>query len=199
MVYNRRMNDVKVSVTVLAILLSAAFTSHADTGEPHRVLTKILLKEHPEMFWGVIASMYVGNVMLLLLNLPLVGLWVRLLHVPFWVLGCIVLLISVIGAYSLSNDFFNVYILLGAGIVGYVLRKDEFDAGPFVMAFILAKMVDTSLGQSLLMGEGSPAIFVTRPISAALLAAGFVYLVATVIVYRRMAKTALFKKLPVAD
>ena len=85
------------------------------------------------------------------------------------------------------------------GIVGYVLRKAEFDAGPFVMAFILAKMVDTSLGQSLLMGEGSPAIFVTRPISAALLAAGFVYLVATVIVYRRMAKTALFKKLPVAD
>jgi putative tricarboxylic transport membrane protein len=177
---------------VAAILLSALMMQNVQPGP-------LMLKEHPEMFWGVIASMYVGNVMLLLLNLPLVGLWVRLLHVPFWVLGCIVLLISVIGAYSLSNDFFNVYILLGAGIVGYVLRKAEFDAGPFVMAFILAKMVDTSLGQSLLMGEGSPAIFVTRPISAALLAAGFVYLVATVIVYRRMAKTALFKKLPVAD
>jgi len=177
---------------VAAILLSALMMQNIQPGP-------LMLKEHPDMFWGVIASMYIGNVMLLILNLPLVGLWVRLLHVPFWILGCSVLLVSIIGAYSLDNDFFNVYVLLISGVIGYIVRKADFDMGPFVMAFVLAKIVDISLGQSLLMGGGSPAIFVTRPISATLLGLGLIYLIGTVAVYRRIARNAPIEKLPIAD
>ncbi|GGC86894.1 tripartite tricarboxylate transporter permease [Chelatococcus reniformis] len=174
---------------VAAILLAALMMQNVQPGP-------LMLKEHPDMFWGVIASMYIGNVMLLLLNLPLVGLWVKLLRVPFWLLGCAVIAISMIGAYSLSNDFFNVYVLAISGIVGYVVRKADFDMGPFVMAFILAKLVDNSLGQSLLMGNGSPMIFLTRPISACLLILGAIYLVATIVIALRVPKPPVLADLP---
>lgn len=169
---------------VAAILLSALMMQKVQPGP-------MMLTEHPEVFWGVIASMYVGNVMLLILNLPLVGLWVKLLHIPFWILGCAVLLVSVMGAYSLSNDFFNVYVLLASGLVGYVVRKAGFEMGPFVMAFVLAKLVDSSLGQSLLMGDGSPLILITRPISASILGIGLLYLAGVIVVHRRGAKKML--------
>ena len=181
---------------VAAILLAALQMQNIQPGP-------MMMTEHPDMFWGVIASMYIGNVMLLILNLPLVGLWVHLLRVPFWILGCVVMLVSAIGAYSLSNDFFNVYVLGISGIVGYVLRKAEFDMGPFVMAFILANMINTSFGQSLLMGDGSPAIFFRRPISACLLLSGVLYLLAQIVFTRRMSRKrlmdALPAKVPVAD
>lgn len=164
---------------VAAILLSALMMQKIQPGP-------MMLTEHPDMFWGVIASMYIGNVMLLVLNLPLVGLWVKLLHVPFWLLGCAVLLVSFVGAYSLNNDLFNVYVLAISGGIGYIVRKADFDMSPFVMAFILAKIMDSALGQSLLMGDGSAAIFLTRPIAASLLAAGGLYLVATAIFMRRL-------------
>ncbi|MFZ5823348.1 MAG: tripartite tricarboxylate transporter permease [Bacillota bacterium] len=128
-----------------------------------------LIKEHPEVFWGVTASMYIGNVMLLLLNLPLVGLWVQLLKVPFHILGPLVVLVTVVGVYSTSNDMFQVYTLICFGILGYLLRKFRFEPGPLPMAFVLAPMIEDSVRQSLLMSRGELSIFVTRPISATLL------------------------------
>lgn len=128
-----------------------------------------LITEHPDVFWGVIASMYIGNVMLLLLNLPLIGVWVQLLKVPFSILGPIVVLFTTIGVYSVANDTFQVFALIGFGVLGYFLRKFGFEPGPLPMAFVLAPMIENALRQSLLISQGSPMIFVNRPISASLL------------------------------
>lgn len=129
-----------------------------------------LITDHAEVFWGVIASMYIGNVILLVLNLPLVGLWVKLLKVPFGILGPIIVLFTTVGCYSLANDTFNIYVFIGFGILGYILRKLSFDPGPLVMAFVLAPLIENSMRQSLLLSSGSMSIFVTRPISGTLFA-----------------------------
>jgi putative tricarboxylic transport membrane protein len=129
----------------------------------------LMLTKHPDVFWGVIASMYIGNIMLLVLNLPLVGVWVQLLRVPIWALAPAVLVIAIFGTYSLRNNWFDIGILMASGAVGYLFRKASLDAGPLVMAFILANILDTSLRQALLMGDGNLAIMVTRPISAGIL------------------------------
>ncbi|HYF79364.1 MAG TPA: tripartite tricarboxylate transporter permease [Symbiobacteriaceae bacterium] len=140
-----------------------------------------LLMEHADVFWGVTASMYIGNIMLLALNLPLVGLWVQLLRVPFGILGPVVVLFTTVGVYSVANRIFDVFALIFFGILGYLLRKFKFEPGPLPMAFVLAPMIENSLRQSLLMFAGSPVGFVTRPISATLLAI-FALLVAAQIV-----------------
>jgi putative tricarboxylic transport membrane protein len=126
-----------------------------------------LMLDHADVFWGVIASMYLGNVMLLVLNLPLVGLWVKLLKVPFGILGAVIVLVTVVGCYSLENDMFNVYAFVGFGVFGYIMRKMEFEPGPLLMSFILSPLMENSLRQSLLLSEGSFGIFFTRPISCA--------------------------------
>lgn len=145
----------------------------------------LMLTRHPDVFWGVIASMYIGNVMLLILNLPLVGMWVQLLRVPIWVLAPGVLMIAIFGTYSLRNNWFDIWILVVSGGVGYLLRKAALDAGPFVMAFILANILDTSLRQSLLMGDGSMAIMLSRPISVSILALTAIVLVYTMVSHYR--------------
>jgi putative tricarboxylic transport membrane protein len=122
------------------------------------------------VFWGVIASMYIGNVILLILNLPLVGLWVQLLKVPFGILGPIIVMFTTVGCYSLANDMFNVYMFIAFGVIGYILRKLRFEPGPMIMSFILAPLIENAFRQALLMSAGSMAIFVTRPISGTLMA-----------------------------
>ncbi|MDU4961966.1 MAG: tripartite tricarboxylate transporter permease [Sporomusaceae bacterium] len=129
-----------------------------------------LISEHPDIFWGVIASMYLGNIILLILNLPMVGLWVQLLKVPFGILGPAIVMLTIIGCYSINNDTFNVYAFLAFGIIGYMLRKLCFDPGPMIMSFILAPLIENSLRQSLLMSAGSFSIFFSRPISGTLMA-----------------------------
>ena len=129
-----------------------------------------LINEHPDIFWGVIASMYLGNVMLLVLNLPLVGIWVQLLRVPYGILAPVVILFTAIGSYSIQNQAFDIYALIGFGIFGYILRKLRFEPGPLPLAFVLGPMIESSMRQSLLMSGGSFAIFVERPISMALIA-----------------------------
>lgn len=126
-----------------------------------------LIKEHPDVFWGVIASMYLGNAMLLVLNLPLVGVWVQLLKVPFAVLAPIVILFTTVGVFSVKNGVFDIFIMLGFGVVGYLLRKLKFEPGPLVLAFVLGPMLERNLRQALLISGGDPTTFVTRPISAA--------------------------------
>ena len=128
-----------------------------------------LITEHPDVFWGVIASMYLGNVMLLVLNLPLVGLWVQMLRVPYGILAPVIVLFTTVGVYSVQNQIFDVYSMLFFALVGYGIRKLKFDPAPLPLAFVLGPMVERSLRQSLLISGGDPTIFVNRPISGTLI------------------------------
>ena len=128
-----------------------------------------LIEEHPDVFWGAVASMYMGNLMLLALNLPLVGLWVKLLRVPYSILALIVVVICVVGAYSVNNSTFDVGVMVGFGIFGYLLRKGGFPAAPLILAMILGPILERSLQQAMIGSAGDPLVFVQKPISAALL------------------------------
>jgi putative tricarboxylic transport membrane protein len=147
---------------VMAVLLGA-FLVHGVQPGP------LLVRERPEIFWGVIASMYVGNAMLLVLNLPLIRLWVQLLRVPYATMFPLILLFCVIGVYSVSANVWEIVIMLVFGAVGYLMKKWEYDAVPFVLAFVLGRMMEEALRQSLILSRGSPMIFLQRPLSAAFL------------------------------
>jgi putative tricarboxylic transport membrane protein len=134
----------------------------------------MLIKEQPNLFWGVVTSMYIGNFMLLVLNIPLIGLWVRLLSVPYRILFPLILLFCVIGVYSLNNNIWEIIIMVIFGVLGYLMRKFGYEAAPFVFALILGPMMETAVRQSLRMSEGSFAIFFSRPISCILLIVGFI-------------------------
>jgi putative tricarboxylic transport membrane protein len=129
-----------------------------------------LMQEQPQLLWTIIASMYIGNVMLLILNLPLVGIWARMALIPFPILGAFIATFTLIGAYSLRHSFFDLWMALLFGVVGYIMRKFGFPVAPMVLATVLASLMETSFMQSLTMSRGSVAIFVTRPISGAFIA-----------------------------
>jgi len=152
---------------VMAVLMGA-FLIHGVQPGP------LLIKEHPEIFWGVVTSMYVGNAMLLVLNLPLIGLWVQLLKVPYRILFPLILLLCVVGVYSLSVNIWDIVIMLVFGGVGYLMKKFEYEPVPLVLAFVLGRMVEESLRQSLVLSRGSLKILVTRPLAGAFLLAAFV-------------------------
>jgi putative tricarboxylic transport membrane protein len=150
------------SNAVMALLL-AALMLHGLMPGP------LLIKQHPDIFWGTIMSMYIGNIMLLILNLPLIGLWVKLLKVPYRILFPLILFFCVIGSYSINNSTFDVLMMVIFGFIGYVLRKFRYEPAPLIMAFILGPMLENSLRQSLLISMGDFSIFLTRPISASCL------------------------------
>jgi TctA family transporter len=114
--------------------------------------------------------MYVGNLMLLVLNLPLVGVWARLLEVPYAFLAPMIMILTLVGVYSVNNSSFDMWVMLALGVFGYAMRKLKFDLGPLLLAFVLGPILEKSLRQSLLMSGGDPGIFLGRPISASLLA-----------------------------
>jgi putative tricarboxylic transport membrane protein len=147
---------------VMAILLGA-FIIHGVQPGP------MLVKEHPQLFWGTVTSMYLGNVMLLILNLPLIGLWVKILKVPYPILFPLILLFCLIGCYSLNNSVTEVLIMVLFGLIGYGFKKFQYEAAPLVLALVLGPMMENSLRQALLMSGGSPIIFFERPISAILM------------------------------
>src|SRR5258705_3274637 len=134
----------------------------------------LLIKQQPELFWGFIASMYVGNVVLLILNLPLVGVFVNLLRVPYPLLYPGILVFCILGVYAVNSSVVDVWIMLVMGLVGYLLRKLEFEPAPIVLGVILAPMIEMALRQSLAMSDGQYAIFLTRPIATTLLGVGLV-------------------------
>jgi putative tricarboxylic transport membrane protein len=125
----------------------------------------MLFTENPQFVWAVIASMYIGNVMLLILNLPLVGMWAKICKIPFYILGPIIVFCTIIGTYSLRFQAIDVWVMFLFGVLGYFMRKLGFPVAPMVLASVLAQMLETALGQSLLISQGSPLIFFTRPIS----------------------------------
>lgn len=131
----------------------------------------LLVDEYPAVFWGLIASMYIGNVALLILNFPLVGIWVSLLRIPQAILLALIVLFTLMGAYSVNNSTFDLIVLLVAGVVGYLFRKVRFDAAPLVLALVLGPLLENTFRQSLYMSRGSPLIFFERPISALILSA----------------------------
>jgi len=129
----------------------------------------LLMVDHPEFFWGVVTSMYIGNVMLVVLNLPLIPLWVRLLRLPYPFLFPMIVLFCLVGAYSLNNSANDILIMLVFGILGYLFRKLKYEAAPLVMAFVLGPLLELNLRRSLIVSDGSFLIFFTRPISASIL------------------------------
>jgi putative tricarboxylic transport membrane protein len=128
----------------------------------------LLFSSNPEFVWGLIASMYIGNVFLIVLNMPMIGLWVKLLKVPYKVLMPLILTISATGIFATDNNVFDMWVMFFFGIVGYVMRKLDFPAAPMVLALVIGRLVEMSLRQSLTISHGSIAIFFTRPISAVL-------------------------------
>ncbi len=128
-----------------------------------------VMAEQPRLFWGLIASMWVGNVMLLVLNLPLIGLWVRMIMVPYHFLFPMIIVFCAIGVFSLANNAFDLQIMVGFGLLGYILKKLDCEPAPLLLGFILGPLMEEFLRRSLLISQGDPMVFVTRPLSAVLL------------------------------
>lgn len=147
--------------TVMALMFGALLLQGVTPGPT-------LVADHPEIFWGVMASMLIGNVMLLVLNLPLVGLFVQLLRVRMGVIASITVLITLLGVYSLNNSVFDVVTCIVFGLVGYLMRRTGFHPGPLVLAAVLGTILETNLRNSLAISDGDPTIFVSRPISLVL-------------------------------
>jgi len=156
---------------VTALLMGALIIQGVQPGP-------MFLSQHPDVFWGVIASMYVGNVILLILNLPLVGLWVQLLRVPYQVLFPIILLLAMVGSYSSNKNMFDLWVMLGFGVFGYVARKFRYELSPLVLGLVLAPMFEQSLRQAMVMSPDGLMIFINRPMSLAVLV-----LIAAIVVY----------------
>lgn len=130
----------------------------------------LLIQEHPQLFWGLVASMYVGNVLLLVLNLPLVPLFAQILRLPYYVLYPFILGISIVGVYSVNGSLFDIWMMSLFGLLGYAMRKLDFPAAALVLGMVLGDILERALRQSLMMSQGDIMILFTRPISGTLLA-----------------------------
>jgi putative tricarboxylic transport membrane protein len=147
------------SNSVIAILLGA-FMIHGIQPGP------MLITKYPDLFWGTIISMYVGNAMLLVLNLPMIGIWVKVLKVPYPILFPLILLFCLIGVYSLNYSKVEVSLMIGFGVFGYLARKFQFEMAPLVLALVIGPMMESKLRLSLVISHGSPWVFIEKPISA---------------------------------
>lgn len=163
---------------VLALIFGALLLQNITPGPA-------LVTEHPDVFWGVIASMYVGNILLLLLNLPLIGLFVKLLRIPGRVMAPIILMVAIAGVYSVRNSMFDVLVCIIFGVVGYFLRTFNFDLGPFILGFILGPILEDHFRRSMVMSDGSFGIFFSRPIPLVIMAILLVVVVWSIIDSRR--------------
>lgn len=157
-----------------ALLLAALLVQGVQPGP-------LLLTQRPEVFWGVIASMYVGNVLLLILNLPLVALWVRLLRVPQGLLLAFIVIFVMVGTFADKNSVTDLYFMLALGVIGFTLRRAGFDTAPIILAVVLGPLMENAFRQSLFMGRGDLGIFIERPVTAFLLALVLVVLLGPVL------------------
>jgi putative tricarboxylic transport membrane protein len=163
---------------VMAILLGALMIHGLQPGP-------LLMTNAPDLFWGTIISMYIGNAMLLVLNLPLIPLWVKLLKVPYYLLYPLILLFCLIGSYSLENSAADVVIMLIFGITGFLMKKFRYDGAPLILALVLGQKLETSLRRSLIMSQGGFDIFFTRPISLTFLIVAAILLIIPIITQRK--------------
>ena len=153
----------------------------------------MLFSTNPEFVWGLIASMYIGNVFLVILNMPLIGIWVQLLKVPYKVLMPLILTISATGIFATDNNVFDMWIMFFFGLIGYVMRKLDFPAAPMVLALVIGRLVEMSLRQSLTISHGSISIFFTRPISGVLTVIALISLFSPLlrVAWRRLVRARL--------
>jgi putative tricarboxylic transport membrane protein len=165
---------------VMALMLGALTIQGIQPGP--QVMT-----QRPELFWGLIASMWLGNLMLVILNLPLIGLWVKLLKVPYRLLFPAIMAFSAIGVYSVQNSPFEIYLTAAFGIIGFLWLKLGFPAAPLLLGFVLGPMMEENLRRAMLMSKGDPSVFLTRPISL-----GFI--IATVLILLLMIAPAVRKR-----
>ncbi|MBD3764769.1 MAG: tripartite tricarboxylate transporter permease [Rhodobacterales bacterium] len=148
--------------------------------------------EQPALFWGIIASMWIGNLMLVILNLPLIGLWVRLLKVPYHVLFPIIMAFCSIGVYSVNSNVYDLFAVAGFGLLGYVLMKLKCEPAPLLLGFVLGPMLEENLRRAMILGRGDPTTFVTRPISLTLLILAALVLVIVLIPQVRRKRAEVF-------
>ena len=146
---------------VIMAMLLGALMIHGVTPGP------LMMKQNPNVFWGVVASMYIGNIMLLILNLPLITIWVRVLKVPYKILFPLILLFCLIGVYTVMNSVFDIYLMLIFGIIGYLMKKFGYEGAPLVLAFVLGPLMENNLRKSLIISQGDFSIFLVRPLAAA--------------------------------
>ena len=158
------------SNSIMALIIGAMIIQGIQPGPS-------VMIEQPALFWGVIVSMWIGNLMLLVLNLPMIGLWVRMIGIPYHFLFPAILVFCAIGAFSLSNSTFDVFLLAAFGVVGYVLRKLDCEPAPLLLGFILGPMMEENLRRALMINRGDATVLLTRPISCALLVAAVALLV----------------------
>jgi putative tricarboxylic transport membrane protein len=168
-------------------LLLAALMMHGLTPGP------MLLQQNPEIFWGTVISMYIGNIMLLILNLPMIGLWVKVLKIPFRILFPFIFFFCIVGSYGFNGRISDVFIMLIFGIVGYILRKLEYEPAPLVLAFILEPIFENSFRRSLIMSEGSFSIFFTRPIAGVTLLLALLIFLSSIIPHWKKRREAILQ------
>jgi putative tricarboxylic transport membrane protein len=167
-------------------LMVGAMTLHGIVPGP-QVMTRM-----PELFWGLIASMWVGNLMLLIINLPLIGLWVRLLQVPYRLMFVGIMLFCCIGVYSLNREVVDIIILMVLAVVGYTLVKFNFEPAPLTLGFVLGKMMEENLRQALIISRGDPMTFIERPVSAILLVVAAAMLALAILPKIRQGRDVVF-------
>jgi putative tricarboxylic transport membrane protein len=160
---------------VVMALLLGAFIVHGLQPGP------LMMTQNPNVFWGIVASMYMGNLALLVLNMPLIGIWVQLLRVPYNVLFPLIVMFCIVGVYSSGNNVVDVTVMTLFGIIGYLMRKFGYEAAPLVLAFVLGPMLENNLRKSLILSQGNFDIFVTRPISLVCLAIAAIVLIVPLI------------------
>jgi putative tricarboxylic transport membrane protein len=152
-----------------------------------------LVKDHPDVFWGLVMSMYVGNVMLLILNLPLIGIWVKVLKIPYTILFPLILFFCLIGVYTVNNSVFDIYLMVIFGFVGFLMKKFRFEPAPLAMAYVLSPILESSFRQSLSLSGGSFAVFFSRPISLVCMG-----LVAALLIFQLVSSAMSRRRLKIA-
>ncbi|MCZ2805840.1 tripartite tricarboxylate transporter permease [Modestobacter sp. VKM Ac-2983] len=175
---------------VLALIFGALLVNDITPGPQ-------LIEQEPEIFWGVIASMVIGNLMLLALNIPLVGFFVQMLRVRAGILAAFALLVTMAGVFSVNNNVFDMWVVLGFGVIGWLMKKTGFEPGPLVLAFVLGSILERAFRQSMLLSGGSFDIFVTRPISGGMFAFMALIIIVSAITSRR--RKAVFGRVDPAD
>jgi len=177
---------------VMAVIVGA-FIIHGVTPGP------LLIKNNPDIFWGTIASMYIGNCMLLVLNLPLIGIWVKVLKIPYGILFPLILLFCFVGAYANNNSLVELNVMVFFGLVGYIMKKTGFEPAPLVMAYILCPFLEEAFRQSLIKSHGDFSIFFKRPISATILGIAFLFIILNVFTGMKQQRKKLLEKIKEED
>lgn len=169
-------------------LLVGALTLHGIAPGP------TIISRQPDLFWGLIASMFIGNAMLVIINLPMIGIWVRLLNVPYRILYLIIAVVCAIGVFSVNNSSFDIYMTVGFTALGYILRKLDAEPAPLLMGFVLGPMVEENFRRSLITSYGDPMVFLQRPISLVLLLLSAALLISIVMPSISKRRTEVFQE-----